>query len=138
MTDFDWSLYLNQAFALVQSSTPDNPEEEAQRRTSISRGYDALHNIAREYAAEHLSFSQGVELDGSAHGKLISLLQKSDGKMKDVGKLLFDLRHLRNKADYDPAPLRESPKEIESLLLRTKRAVDLIRAERKRLATRKP
>ncbi|KHE93930.1 MAG: HEPN domain-containing protein [Candidatus Scalindua rubra] len=77
-------------------------DDEAARRTAVSRSYYALFHEVRSIV---ISAGIRIEKDASAHMKLVRYL-KETGKggiddAKLVGKKLEDLREIRNAADYD-------------------------------------
>jgi hypothetical protein len=136
--DFQWGAYLEQAFSMVRAQVEQPQQVQAQRRSAVSRGYYALHNIARAYATDFLSFKQEAAIHDKAHWQLISLMIKSGNvQEKEMGQMLDELRELRNQADYDAAGFSVSNAKIESLLLRASRSITALDALRKRRETAK-
>ena len=135
MADFDWRAYLDHAFLVVQlpPHDPKEPQDEARRHSAVSRGYYALHNIAREYATLFMSFKQDDQ--DKAHWQLIKLMREGSLEEKGVSRLLDDLRRLRNKADYDSEPLGKTDAEVMLALAQIKKSITSLDASRKRRET---
>jgi uncharacterized protein (UPF0332 family) len=74
-------------------------DEEAARRTAISRAYYAAFHKGREMLGSlGFTFSRGPD----AHKHVVLYLQQSgNGKVVAAGQKLESLRSIRNKADYD-------------------------------------
>jgi hypothetical protein len=132
VTEFDWRAYLNHAFSTLQlpPQEPEEPEGEARRRSAVSRGYDALHNVAREYAALHMSF-KADEAD-KAHWQLIKLMRAGSTEEKNVSQTLDEMRRFRNMADYDEISFLFSYFQVRSMLFQIQKAIATLEVLRKR------
>ncbi len=93
MTDFDWHDYLR----LAQQLAP--LEDEAAKRTAISRAYYFMFHLARERAMRNgckLSYAE------SSHKSVWDVYIRSpDTDCKSLGLEGSRLRERRNVADYD-------------------------------------
>ncbi len=92
---FDWSEYFNLAEELG-----DVNNNEAQKRSSISRAYYAAFCTARNYLIDDLGCQAGR--DENVHKYVAQKFQDNNNrKMREIGNDLSRLRQLRNKADYE-------------------------------------
>jgi uncharacterized protein (UPF0332 family) len=97
MTPFDWGDYLQLAEALNE---PDKGRlQEASQRTSVSRVYFATFHWAKNYAVRSSIRNSFQDAGGEIHGKVIRFL--IDHRQTRAGRLLEELRKLRNQCDYD-------------------------------------
>jgi hypothetical protein len=88
---------------------PKGPLEEAALRGSCGRAYYAAFAFAGEVLR---AASFAIPANGTAHGKVISLLKRSlDPDVQSAGSNLDQLRETRNSADYDTGsvPVRAGP-----------------------------
>lgn len=92
---FQWTEFLALARFLHTATTPEITREAA-LRSAVSRAYYAAYGHARNHAVAELF---GAE--GSADDHLALRLHFDRTGRTDVGKLLAELRHSRNRADYD-------------------------------------
>ena len=132
MEAFDWRAYLHHSFVVVRLQSQGELEDQARARSAMSRGYYALHNVAREYAVLFMSFKQEENYD-KAHSQLVRLMDKAGGpEERVVSRLLDETRAWRNAADYDAEPFGKSLSEVEVVLVRIKKAIGSIDTLRKR------
>ena len=95
---FDWSKYLRLAEELATR------KEEACLRSSLSRMYYYVYNIALERAKRNGFKAVSGE---STHGQLWRLYSKSpEPRCVSLGQIALRLKEKREKADYDPSFLR--------------------------------
>jgi uncharacterized protein (UPF0332 family) len=92
---FDWVQYLNLAKELAAR------EEESCLRSSISRAYYCVFNLASNRAAQNgFVFAPGE----STHAQLWRLYNRNpDPECMKLGQIALRLKEKREKADYKPA-----------------------------------
>ncbi len=108
---FDWMEFFYLAQSLARQAG------QASRRSAISRAYYAVFGIARR--AKRLPPVKGSKV----HRALIDLfLESSAPAEQQVGKILDQLRNMRNEADYE-ASREFSTKDVRRALRRAELAL---------------
>lgn len=94
---FNWINYLELAEFLV--SHKGSFDEEAGKRSAVSRAYYAAFCHARNYAESKLNFTPSKKAED--HGKVRQkFLQQADDSISEIGAMLQQLRDWRNNCDY--------------------------------------
>ena len=97
----NWRDFVSLAARLATGAT------EADWRTAVSRAYYAAFHVARRLFAD-LNFT--VPRADRAHQYLVFRLSNSgESAVEQAGRDLETLRRLRNRADYDEAPVLTQP-----------------------------
>lgn len=110
---FDWSEYLNLARRLA--GTPENPANEAELRSAISRAYYAAFIQARNFLRDRDNLKIPRK---NTHEYVINLFRDNSDKVrKKIGERLRRLRDFRNEADYEDRAIKLAPNSKESLTL---------------------
>ncbi len=96
--NFDWEEYFKLAEELAKGQT------EAKARSSISRAYYAIFNIAKQIIEEKDPFIKVPTIN--VHGWLISYLKSPRDRFSyQLSQDIRILRDSRNDADYDSSPI---------------------------------
>jgi uncharacterized protein (UPF0332 family) len=106
------------------------------RRTSVSRAYYALFNLAK-VRLESAGMPTLPRLD--AHQRFVERLTRcGDPTADDIGQLMHALRDDRNEADYDMSSVRFSANNCNLIYMQASRCIGeleaLNREERRRIA----
>ena|SRR3989338_10919081 len=98
---FDWNYYLVIAKKLKTSTDgkPNNNNNEALRRTAISRAYYAMYHFAVSYAENNLGYQKPAK-DYHPHIRSHYKKQMASPNCQEVGKILFQLHKARVDCDY--------------------------------------
>lgn len=102
---FDWDYYLVIAKKISKSvnGKADNDNNEALRRTAISRAYYAIYHLALTYAKNNLGYVPPDRNGGNQfHSDIRSHYKKqmANPDYQEVGKILFSLHSARVNCDY--------------------------------------
>jgi len=96
---FDWAEYLSLAKKLAHQAGA-NPEQEACKRSAVSRAYYAAFVRARNYLRDNEAVN--IPPNGQAHRIVRKRFQTSPSlERTTIGQYLDRLRRDRNRADYD-------------------------------------
>ncbi len=91
---FEWKKYHLLANELYKNDT------EEYIRSAISRDYYACFNLSKNYLIKKEKYTDNHS--SQSHRKVSETLQYSNNEKEEkIGKLLYKLRKIRNKADYD-------------------------------------
>ena len=132
--NFNWEDYLKLAHHLVDEN--NNYLEESSYRTSISRAYYSVFNMAKHHLIDSgEKLSKGADIHQQIPLLFESLSKQAQDKNKQRGLTrisigLTILRRLRNKADYDDK-IKELSKEATGVLIRAENVKDIIISLRK-------
>jgi uncharacterized protein (UPF0332 family) len=105
---------------LAQTASAENVEPLL--RTAISRAYYGAFGHARQFAQAKRGFKPRGEAED--HRELVRVFT---GKFSQVANRLTDLRHLRNKADYEENPPVEWEVATEVALQDAKKIVGALK-----------
>jgi uncharacterized protein (UPF0332 family) len=106
---FDWIQYIYVAQKTIEEIPDQEPDEEAKCRNAISRAYYAVFCHAEIYLFKRNNIKikfrtiikRGKKRKEGYHEAVIrTLLENSVGKQNELIKL-YDLKTLRNEADYN-------------------------------------
>lgn len=110
---FNWIEYLNLARRLA--GTAENPADEAELRSAISRAYYAAFIRARNFLRDRDRLTIPT---ARTHQYVIAQFQNSpDSRRQKLGNRLEILRRYRNQADYEDAVPNLIDKSEEALTL---------------------
>lgn len=113
---FDWNDFLN----LAEELNNGNPTQ-AKMRTALSRAYYSAFIQCRNF----LGFS--ADRKPEIHLRVINRFKESDDSTEtSIGNVLFDLRELRSKADYDGFYVTTKP-ETKLNIDKAKSALNLLK-----------
>ena len=122
---FPWIEYLTLAEALVQARGTF-AHDEACCRAAISRAYYAAYGATRNHARD----GEGLALHQTSgdHRRVILHYQRTaDRAHQEIAELLFRLRRLRTRADYDDQMPHAIP-IAHTALRRARRVFDVLQA----------
>jgi uncharacterized protein (UPF0332 family) len=120
---FEWREYLTLARD-IDSKTAPTCCDEARWRAAVSRAYYAAFCTARDYLIECGEISHLRRDEPKLHQEVPAKYTSSnDGRRKDVGRWLREMRTERNRCDYDESvpDLRDAARQA---LTKSKWALD--------------
>lgn len=98
---FDWGEYLTVARDLDAKRVPTCGDD-ARWRAAISRAYYAAFCPARDYLIEKGEISPSRRDEPRLHREVAEKFKASgDGRRRDIGKWLTEMRGERNRCDYE-------------------------------------
>jgi len=119
---FDWKDYIKLAEKLY-NEVNKNSMEEAYDRSVISRAYYGVFCLLRNKAGLEFYRPRNTN-DPGVHRKVITHYKDSTKlEEKQAGKILDELRIMRNKADYD-GQKKTNIKDAESANIKTKQVLN--------------
>lgn len=112
---FDWITFLNFSKSL------QNRNDEATCRTIVSRSYYATFYRSRIFLESHFNYRRPLK---DEHSAIISeMTQKTDPKIRKIGRDLKKLRGKRTEADYmDTASVND--RVAEAAILEAERIIN--------------
>lgn len=120
---FDWKEYIKLSEKLYNEVNKESLEE-AYNRSIISRAYYGVFCISRNKAGLESYKPQPNTNDPGVHTKVIDYYISSlNHTEKQAGKILVELRRMRNKADYD-GQKKIDIKDAESASIKTKQVLN--------------
>jgi len=111
---------------------PQGPLPEASYRAACGRAYYCVFAVARDLL---LGGNFHVPTSGRAHQVVVDLLKSSrSAAVKALGGQLDELRHLRNRADYDVGSRTKPssdfvPPKVQLRVLQAQKIAEELRAE---------
>ncbi len=120
---FDWKDYTKLAEKLY-NEVNKNSMEEAYNRSVISRAYYGVFCLSRNKAGLEFYIPRRNTNDPGVHRKVINHYKNSSKlEEKQAGKILDELRIMRNKADYD-GQKKTNIKDAEGANIKTKQVLN--------------
>ena len=123
---FKWGNFLTLAEQLssMSKNEDDNGIKEAELRSSMSRGYYAVHNKARDFL---ISIDEVEKKDRISHRELIDIFLDGDENFADLGDLLDHMKTIRELADYDDIIYGDISKKNKYFLDIAKEALGILK-----------
>lgn len=118
---FDWDCYLVLAKKIkkLTGGKPDNNNNEAFKRTAISRAYYAMFHLAVAYARDNFGYVPNKNGPNQSHSDVRAEYQKQLGNPdhQEVKKILAKMHKARIDSDYKADSLGNTQSLLGSIIL---------------------